>query len=66
MEKSNLNHSDRPRTGVRSTEVGMFVTTQEYSPLYRLWSGKEDASEATMHQTAAGGAEGLPNRIMLK
>ena len=43
----------------------MFVTTKEHSPLYRLCSGKEDASEAAMHQSAAEGAAagGLPNRI---
>ena len=41
----------------------MFVTTQEHSPLYRLCSGKEDAPEAAIHQSAAEGAGGLPNRI---
>ena len=49
--------------GIRSTMVGMFVTTQEHSPLYRLFSGKEDASEAAMHQSAAEGAGCLPNII---
>ena len=42
----------------------MFVTTQEHSPLYRLCSGKEDASEAVTYQSAAEGAGGLPKRIL--
>ena len=49
-----------PRTGMRSAKVSMFVyysnifmTTREHSPLYRLCSGKEDAAETAMHQSAA-------------
>ena len=33
--------------------IDIFMTTREHSPLYRLWSGKEDAAETAMHQSAA-------------
>ena len=36
----------------------MFMSTQERSPFQRLCSGKEEAAETAMHQSAAEGAGG--------
>ena len=60
---------DVPRTGVRSAKGAaclcnnIFMTTQEHSPFYLIFSGKQDAAETAMHQSADEGAGGLPNRI---